>query len=274
MSCPRSSTWIYTSPLPAMRFGWLDKAGWGTDEITKLRQHALRQDPDMTKCPVISLVEEPLLGATLEAGWHLVQRRRIVLDVIAVLTTPQLEATLNALRRGASDVLFADSDRIVVIEALERAKIRLFERMGTGTVLSSAPRQLAELQTLKASRNRLFPAFATDDAAWDILVYVVEQHLRGRPAPVGSACLSAPISTTAALRKVDLLVESGLVQRKADPESKRRVLLVPTEALLGTFEDFRCALAGWSPNCLDCPRFTGYHPETETSDLVRPSKAA
>lgn len=84
------------------------------------------------------------------------------------------------------------------------------------------------LQTNRRTRDRLFPACASGDAAWEIILFVVEQHLLGRPVSLTSACHATAIPQSTALRKIDELIEGGQLYRTAADDDRRRVLVRAT----------------------------------------------
>ncbi|MGB0919787.1 MAG: response regulator [Alphaproteobacteria bacterium] len=97
------------------------------------------------------------------------------------------------------------------------------------------------VQNMRRVRDRLFPDCADGDPSFDILLYVEEQSLLGRPVSVTSACHAALIPQTTAMRKIDELVAHGLLVRGPDPRDKRRILLQPAP---GADESLRLYLAG------------------------------
>lgn len=84
------------------------------------------------------------------------------------------------------------------------------------------------LQQLRALRNRHLSVCADGDPIWEILLYITEQHVLGRPVSVTSACHAASVPPSTAMRKLDELVGMGWLSRRGDPKDKRRILLEPT----------------------------------------------
>lgn len=80
-------------------------------------------------------------------------------------------------------------------------------------------------QSTRRLRDKTFPMCAYDDGAWEILLYVVEQSLLGRMAPVTSACHACAVPQTTAMRRIDELVGLGLFLKIPDSTDRRRVLL-------------------------------------------------
>lgn len=86
------------------------------------------------------------------------------------------------------------------------------------------------MQNNRRSRDRLFPACSGGDPSWEIVLFVLEQEVLQRTVSVTSACHATAIPQTTAMRKIDELVESGLLARFPDEEDRRRVLLASTQA--------------------------------------------
>lgn len=81
------------------------------------------------------------------------------------------------------------------------------------------------LQTLKRVRDRALPICAGSSPHWDVLLYVYEQALLGRSVSVTSACHATDVPQTTAIRKIEEMIDAGLLDRFQDPEDRRRVLL-------------------------------------------------
>ncbi len=99
-------------------------------------------------------------------------------------------------------------------------------------------------QSFRRLRDRFFPACSYDDGAWEIVLYVLEQKLLQRRAPVTSACHATALPQTTAMRKIEELVEAGVLRKAPDEIDRRRVLLTPSEECLEQAElFFRRAIA-------------------------------
>lgn len=81
------------------------------------------------------------------------------------------------------------------------------------------------LQGIRRQRDRLFECCADGDADWEILLFLREQEVLDRMVSVTSACHAVAIPQTTAMRKIDELVERGLLTRQPDPGDRRRVLV-------------------------------------------------
>lgn len=95
---------------------------------------------------------------------------------------------------------------------------------------SRSPEEVLKLLIeIRRIRFRHFAASAFTDPGWDMLLDLMSARLAKRPVPVTSACASAGVPATTALRWVDQLTLSGFVRRLPDPTDRRRVLLELTD---------------------------------------------
>ncbi len=122
-------------------------------------------------------------------------------------------------------------------------------------------------QSFRRLRDRFFPVCSYDDGAWEILLYVLEQKLLDRRAPVTSACHATALPQTTAMRKVEELVAAGLITKSPDATDRRRVLLAPSKDCLEQSELFfrRAVMEAESilrPKSLDA--------DDDETDAVRP----
>jgi FixJ family two-component response regulator len=84
------------------------------------------------------------------------------------------------------------------------------------------------IQNNRRSRDRMFPACNGGDPSWEIVLFVLEQEVLQRSVSVTSACHATAIPQTTAMRKIDELVDAGLLARIPDEDDRRRVLLSST----------------------------------------------
>lgn len=79
-------------------------------------------------------------------------------------------------------------------------------------------------------RERLFPEGLFADPAWDILLDLTLARLEGRQTPVSSLCIAAAVPTTTALRWIKTLLDRELIERRPDPDDRRRHYIHVSEA--------------------------------------------
>lgn len=95
---------------------------------------------------------------------------------------------------------------------------------------------------IRRTRFRHFAGAAFTDPGWDMLLDLMSAHLAKRPVPVSSACASAGVPATTALRWIDQLARSGFVRRLPDPNDRRRVLIELTDEGCRRMEVFLLAV--------------------------------
>lgn len=81
---------------------------------------------------------------------------------------------------------------------------------------------LRYLMTLQEVRSGIFGEALLPDAAWEMLVELMLAKLTGRRIAVTSLCLASKAPVTTALRRIDDLLDAGLVVRLPDPSDRRR----------------------------------------------------
>ena len=78
-------------------------------------------------------------------------------------------------------------------------------------------------------RNRFFDPALFADPAWDMLLDLMAARLEGESVSVTSLCIASAVPSTTALRWIRTLIDSGLVQRRADPADGRRIHISLTD---------------------------------------------
>jgi len=99
--------------------------------------------------------------------------------------------------------------------------------MASAARWSSAPlgERVRLLIAIRRKRDAMFPAGLFADAAWDILLELLASELEGRSVSISDACNSAAVPTTTALRCIQMLVKSKVLERTVDVNDRRRSLL-------------------------------------------------
>jgi DNA-binding NarL/FixJ family response regulator len=97
------------------------------------------------------------------------------------------------------------------------------------TLLDRRQAQLAAALRAQTMRERAFGELATNSAAWAMVLDLYDKTLRNQSLSVSSLCLASGAPTSTAIRRLDELVESGLIRREKDPADARRTLVILTE---------------------------------------------
>lgn len=152
------------------------------------------------------------------------------------------------------------TDGIAEILAMEEALARLKRKLGesadqTGPHLSAVPDDALSMArfiyVLRRIRDYRFAGTDFGEPAWDILLNLFIARLENKEATIGSAGVAACVPTTTALRWITTLVEDGLVERAADPDNARRVILTLSDK---GFERMCDVFAAMRASVEDAPR--------------------
>jgi len=150
--------------------------------------------------------------ALLEA--RTTERRR---SEAAELALEEIRRNLYALANGPARQAGADAPPL-----LRRNDPAL---LADDPVTRTRLRKVGQLQRSFAQRQALFPQETFADHGWAMLIDLYLHQLLQKPVSVSSLCIASGLPTTTALRRVDGLIESGLIQRAPDPVDHRRTLL-------------------------------------------------
>jgi CheY-like chemotaxis protein/DNA-binding MarR family transcriptional regulator len=86
------------------------------------------------------------------------------------------------------------------------------------------------LRHLHEARSSIFGPAVMPEPAWEMLAELMRARLAGQRLSVTSLALASGSPMTTALRRIDDLVQGGLVARVPDPEDRRRAYLELTPA--------------------------------------------
>jgi len=98
---------------------------------------------------------------------------------------------------------------------------------------NAAERILLPLLRLRKIRASVFLDKLFAQPAWDMMLELLECHLRGRKISVSSLYLAAGVPPATALRRIHDMECAGLVRRISDPRDRRRQFVeLTTETLI------------------------------------------
>ncbi|MEM6475288.1 MAG: MarR family transcriptional regulator [Pseudomonadota bacterium] len=140
-------------------------------------------------------------------------------------------------------------DRISASEGSENGRLSDFKQEWKGPeqqaapILRSAigktahsplpdPRHVRQIIAARQARARFFDAEMFADPAWDMLLDRTAAHGEHARVSVTSLCIAAGVPATTALRWLKQMVDTGVFERVADPEDKRRAFIVLSERSL------------------------------------------
>lgn len=95
--------------------------------------------------------------------------------------------------------------------------------------LAPDPRLIDNMQKLRRMRGRYIDDDLFADPAWDILLELYAARLRHKQICVTSLCIASEVPSTTALRWISLMVGRGILERRADPNDKRRAYVYLAE---------------------------------------------
>lgn len=73
----------------------------------------------------------------------------------------------------------------------------------------------------RSKRTPMLDSRYFGEAAWDMLLDLFVQRVKGKEVSIVSACIASNVPTTTALRWLDLLIDEGLVDRRNSDIDKR-----------------------------------------------------
>ncbi|MEO1221388.1 MAG: MarR family transcriptional regulator [Pseudomonadota bacterium] len=88
------------------------------------------------------------------------------------------------------------------------------------------PEIVRSLIARRQARSKFFEGELFADPAWDMLLDLTAAEAEKQRVSVTSLCIAAMVPATTALRWIKQLVDSGVFERKADPNDKRRAFIV------------------------------------------------
>lgn len=93
------------------------------------------------------------------------------------------------------------------------------------------PRLIDNMQKLRRMRGQFVDGDLFADPAWDILLELYGARIRHKQVSVTSLCIAAEVPTTTALRWISIMVERGILERRDDPDDKRRTYVYLAESV-------------------------------------------
>jgi len=90
------------------------------------------------------------------------------------------------------------------------------------------------LERVRLPFQELVP-IAEEDATWNMLLYLVRNHLAGTPVAISTLASVAQVPHATAMRRIHALLESGDIVKKNASDTGKRFLLLPSRPLLESF---------------------------------------
>lgn len=77
----------------------------------------------------------------------------------------------------------------------------------------------------RRARARYLPAGLFAEPAWDMLLELYSADVEGREVPTTSLCIASTAASTTALRHIEVLERTGLIERRPNPRDNRVTLI-------------------------------------------------
>lgn len=218
--------------------------------------------------PAVDVVLSDIFMPTTNGLEFLAQVREEFVDrpwlqLLLITGQASVETAVAAMRLDASDYLLKPIDskalREAVVHALGRAdSIRAIAGVAGRPVNAGELMQLAEtarelatrigrlgsepqdpkpglealrlLRCLQEARSSVFGQAVMPEPAWEMLAELMRARLAGQRLSVTSLALASNSPSTTALRRIEDLVQGGLIARVPDPADRRRTYLELTPA--------------------------------------------
>ncbi|MCK0207890.1 response regulator [Starkeya koreensis] len=174
-------------------------------------------------------------GIELLQKLALLRRRRPVATII-ITGHASLDRAVGALRLNAVDFLQKPVLAEEVAQAVHRALslVEDSQRPANGAdKAGDRPKDrsnyLKTLVAARADREAIFQSDLFSDPAWEMLLDLAVAEASGRPISVTSLCIASGAPTTTALRRIEELREAGFIERRPDPDDRRRIIVELTD---------------------------------------------
>ena len=77
----------------------------------------------------------------------------------------------------------------------------------------------------RRARDRYLPAALFAEPAWDMLLELYSADVEGCEVPTSSLCIASTAASTTALRYIEMLERTGLIERRPSPRDNRVTLI-------------------------------------------------
>lgn len=203
----------------------------------------------------VVVLDPQAASAPPESGHHELQKlvARPDIELILITDSRAISDIEQPWSREAADVLPKPLARQTLIRAVQEAQRRhasLRDRRAPLRILARSddalppptPRRpqafrehpmelriLDALSEIDDLRTRQLDGIVEGDAAWSMLAELLRARLTRRRISVTSLCLASKSPVTTALRRIERLLEAGLVTYSLDPKDRRRKYIELTE---------------------------------------------
>jgi len=199
----------------------------GTDGVQLMRQIRER----FVSRPWLQLVvitghatlESAVDSLRLEATEYL-QKPLAAADLVQVATRATTRAETLRLLNPKAGAAASVGDLKAVASLAGQIAGEMQDNAGAVPALGAANAEqlLRLIWQIQAVRREVFPEDHLPTASWEMLSELMSLELAGRRTSVGGLCLAASCPVTTALRRIEELVDMGLISKEQDPADARR----------------------------------------------------
>jgi DNA-binding response OmpR family regulator len=198
----------------------------------------LGADPPVQVAVLDARALDPLEDGPALAELRRRSPRRAALQFVVIGEPERLDRVVPRQITDVTDILTKPLERHTLIYSVQEATRRhaaLLSRSGTAlaalpnrrsaTTKRELPADLQVLQWLRdldEQRSKALDGIVKTDATWNMLAELLRARITKRRISVTSLCLASRGPVTSALRRVEQLLQDGLITYALDPKDRRR----------------------------------------------------
>jgi DNA-binding response OmpR family regulator len=198
----------------------------------------LGADPPVQVAVLDARALDPLEDGPALAELRRRSPRRAALQFVVIGDSERLDRVVPRQITDVTDILTKPLERHTLLYSVQEATRRhaaLLSRSGTAlaalpnrraaTTKRELPADLQVLQWLRdldEQRSKALDGIVKTDATWNMLAELLRARITKRRISVTSLCLASRGPVTSALRRVEQLLQDGLITYALDPKDRRR----------------------------------------------------
>lgn len=198
----------------------------------------LGADPPVQVAVLDARALDPLEDGPALAELRRRSPRRAALQFVVIGEPERLDRVVPRQITDVTDILTKPLERHTLLYSVQEATRRhaaLLSRSGTAlaalpnrraaTTKRELPADLQVLQWLRdldEQRSKALDGIVKTDATWNMLAELLRARITKRRISVTSLCLASRGPVTSALRRVEQLLQDGLITYALDPKDRRR----------------------------------------------------
>ena len=209
-------------PARNMAVVFLAAAASINDVISTLRLEAidvLRKPPDPAQLIAAVRLAQVKLSRHLSERL-IVQQAADILDASRSL----LSGLSDSLQRSVSWHSLGDRQGAAEFDAPLDLPVDGVD-VAASAIAARQRRRVAQHIKARVARRGIFGDKIAGNPCWDMLLDLFEKRLQGQRVSVTSVCIASGVPATTALRRLDELLDMGLVRRVKDENDARRILV-------------------------------------------------